>query len=95
MYLFILQMLDKNVEFCETKSMIPFVLRVLGYSVSPTRGDYPFAYPTQIITSPTTPTPKYHLNYTCSYTLGNLPSHLQAPWLRVLFIVLYKVSYYY
>lgn len=74
-------MLDHNPEFGLTKGLLPFVLRLLGYSAAPTLSDFPHMV-----------VDDKQLRWTqCSYTLGSLPPNLQVPWLKVFFVILYKV----
>ncbi len=73
------QVLDHNVEFGHTKGFLVFLLKLLGYSAAPDMADFKAEQEEKASASP-------------SYTLGALPHHLQAPWLRVFFVILYKVS---
>ena len=73
-----LQVLDHNIEFGQTKGFLVFLLRLLGYSAAPDMEDFRFEQEDKS-SGP-------------SYGLGCLPRHLQAPWLKVFFIILYKVS---
>lgn len=71
------QVLDHNTEFGKTPKLIAFVLRLLGHCASPSAKDYQPMDTTKTLG--------------CKYSLSTLPVHLQTPWIRVVFVVLYKV----
>jgi hypothetical protein len=77
-----IQVLDHNVEFGHTKGLLNFILRLLASSAAPTVDDYR-RFEVEERQSGVGAGP--------SYGLGCLPLHMQAPWLRVLFVILYKV----
>ena len=72
--------MDHNIEFGHTKGFLQFLLKLLGYSAAPSQADYKVEQEEKSSSS-----------HGPSYALGALPSHLQAPWLRVFFVILYKV----
>ena len=74
------QVLDHNIEFCQTKGFLVFLLKLLSYSATPTSEEFQLDQDDKSSSSGP------------SYGLGALPTHLQAPWLRIFFIILYKVS---
>ena len=76
-----LQALDHNPELSRNKGLIPFVLQLLGYSAAPVQTDFLHM----------TMDDKQLKWRQCFYTLGSLSPKLQAPWLRVFFVILYKV----
>ena len=79
--------MDHNVEFGRTRGLLPFVLRMLGYSAAPNQKDFPphlFHSDDRLLTRDAT-------WKECGYNLGYLSPSLQAPWLRVFFVILYKV----
>ena len=76
----VLQVLDHNVRFGQTKGFLTFILQLLCYSAAPNREDF--------VSSDHEDRPS---RQDPQYGLAHLPCHLQAPWLRVCFVILYKV----
>ena len=80
-----IQVLDNNIQFGLTKGLLSFILRLLCYSASPNIEDFlRLEQEERQQGSGTGP----------AYSLGDLPAHLQAQWLRVYFVILYKVIMY-
>ena len=77
-----LQVLDHNIEFGQTRGLLSLILKLLAYSAAPDMERYTKFEQEERHASSGGP----------EYGLGALPSHLQAPWLRVFFVILYKVS---
>ena len=71
--------MDRNVDFGRSRGLLPFILKMLGLCAAPNERDFPHLH--QVL-------PKWR---ECGYNLGHLPPGLRAPWLRVFFVILYKV----
>ncbi len=79
------QVLDHNIEFGHTKGLLPFTLKLLCFCAAPNQSDYVQLKLEERLREP-------HLPLTgCPYSLSSVPSHLQAPWMRIFFVILYKV----
>ena len=72
--------MDRNIDFGRTRGLLQFVLRMLGLCAAPNERDFPYLHEKS--------SSKWR---ECSYNLGHLPPSLRAPWLRVFFVILYKV----
>ena len=84
---FLSQVLDHNIQFGKTKGLLPFVLKILCFCAAPNQSDY-----VQLKLEDKLQSRDAHSQVKgCPYSLSSLPPHLQAPWLRVFFVVLYKV----
>ena len=80
------QVLDHNIEFSQTKGLLPFLLKLLGYSAAPNQNDFP-----HLLLDDRQVTRESAWKE-CGYNLGFLQPKIQAPWLRVFFVILYKVN---
>ncbi len=80
-----LQVLDNNLAFGQTKGLLPFVLKLLCYCAAPNQSDYVQLKLEDRLREPHLP-PKG-----CPYSLSSVPPHLRSPWLRIFFVILYKV----
>ena len=75
--------MDRNIDFGRTRGLLQFVLKMLGLCVAPNERYFPYLHHGD---------EKLSSKWTeCSYNLGHLPPSLRAPWLRVFFVILYKV----
>ena len=75
--------MDRNIDFGRTRGLLQFVLKMLGLCAAPNERDFPYLHH-----GAEKPLSKWT---ECSYNLGHLPPSLRAPWLRVFFVILYKV----
>ena len=76
--------MDRNIDFGRTRGLLQFVLRMLGLCAAPNERDFPYLHH-----GDEKSLSKWR---ECSYNLGHLPPSLRAPWLRVFFVILYKVQ---
>lgn len=82
--------LDHNIEFGQTKGMLPFVLRLLCFSAAPSLLDYTQFKAEEKKHLQRDPRLLHFPPNVCTYSLSSLPPRLQAPWLRIFFVILYK-----